>query len=916
MMLFILLLSVCGVRFPFNFIVTAIPRLNNLHRSPESILVVAKRDATFLTSDIQWGYPDLAGEFMIDTPIVYIPEGNFQGYANICFGGGNYLLVWKDERRKPDPGDIYGVIVSPAVEFDSSGIVICMEAGEQVNPSAAFGSSNYLVVWGDKRNDNGDIYGARVSMDGQVLDPYGIEICVAQGYQGRPSVAFDGTNYLVTWTKYIPDASDVYGARVSQEGVVLDPNGFVISSANSIQANPRVSFDDTNYLVVWMDKRSGNYDIYCTRVTTAGTVIDSVGIPIETTPAPCCWPSVAFGGSNYMVVWEDQTNQYRPDIYGARVSKDGVVLDTVSIPVSTAPNSQSGPVVAFDGTNYLIAWTDDRDHQWYPHIYAARVAGDGTVLDTLGIRITQAESYPMNRNPSVAFDGINYLVAWDKFRIGSASDIFGSRISVGGDVLDLAGINFSWASNTQILPSVLWDGTNYFAAWQDYRSISTEWDIYGKRMNQYGEFLDTVAIPISTAHSWQYGARVAFDGTNYLTVWMDFRSGFYYSIYGARVSQGGAVLDPAGILIDFTGVDLWYPKVAFGKDRYLVVYDDAADFFPECEGEVYGAMVTPEGNVVAHLNITHHVPYNQGGSGFTEVAFGASNYLVVWHDSRDDGRHFEIYGARISLQGTVLDHNGMRISLETGNKGYPAVGFDGKNYLVVWAWYDPYTGKWGIHGTRVSIDGEVLDPNAIVISSGMAPRWYPVVTFDGTNYLVCWCDQRNVDTDIYGARVTTSGEVLDPGGIPISIQPYDQYAPSIAKGPDDEFFITWYRFTPAPYSTERVWGLIYTIPGIEETTTLPICSPYLYIRPNPFGQSTVISYQLPETRGQKSEVRLSIYDLAGRLVKSFARLKPYHTVTISWDGTDDSGNRLPSGIYFCKLQVGDENLTKQVLLLR
>ncbi|MDI6841177.1 MAG: FlgD immunoglobulin-like domain containing protein, partial [bacterium] len=72
------------------------------------------------------------------------------------------------------------------------------------------------------------------------------------------------------------------------------------------------------------------------------------------------------------------------------------------------------------------------------------------------------------------------------------------------------------------------------------------------------------------------------------------------------------------------------------------------------------------------------------------------------------------------------------------------------------------------------------------------------------------------------------------------------------------------------------------------------------------------------------DLRLTIHDLAGRLVKSF-HLTNYPTnqlTTISWDGSDDSGKRLPSGIYFCKLftescgQVGDESLTKQLLLLR
>ncbi|MEO0227999.1 MAG: hypothetical protein ABIL70_08145, partial [candidate division WOR-3 bacterium] len=153
----------------------------------------------------------------------------------------------------------------------------------------------------------------------------------AANYQVSPSVAFDGTNYLVVWSDersgyYI---YDIYGARVSPNGVVLDPNGIPISTAANSQLYPSVAFDGTNYLVVWQDYRNNpdTSDIYGARVSQNGTVLDPSGIPISTAANYQVCPSVAFGGTNYLVVWQDyRNNPDTSDIYGARVSPNGVVL--------------------------------------------------------------------------------------------------------------------------------------------------------------------------------------------------------------------------------------------------------------------------------------------------------------------------------------------------------------------------------------------------------------------------------------------------------------------------------------------------------------------------------------------------------------------------------------------------------------
>src|SRR5262249_41502718 len=154
-----------------------------------------------------------------------------------------------------------------------------------------------------------------------------------------PAVAFDGTNYLVAWEDQRSASDlDIFGARVAKTGALRDAAGFAISTTDSLQFNSAIAFDGTNYLVVWQDHRAGtDYDIYGARVTKTGAVLDPGGIPISTAAHDQTGPKLAFDGTNYLVVWGDRRSN-NADIYGARVSTNGTVLDPSSIPISTASN--------------------------------------------------------------------------------------------------------------------------------------------------------------------------------------------------------------------------------------------------------------------------------------------------------------------------------------------------------------------------------------------------------------------------------------------------------------------------------------------------------------------------------------------------------------------------------------------------
>jgi len=99
--------------------------------------------------------------------------------------------------------------------------------------------------------------------------------------------------------------------------------------------------------------------------------------------------------------------------------------------------------------------------------------------------------------------------------------------------------------------------------------------------------------------------------------------------------------------------------------------------------------------------------------------------------------------------------------------------------------------------------------------------------------------------------------------------------------------------------------------------------PTLTISPNPFRTATRISVGIRvPLRGsgasfkdfQTEELGIRIYDGAGRLIRSFAlRNTPY---AIRWNGTDQTGQSVPSGVYFFRLNINDRIYTKQIIKLR
>ena len=371
------------------------------------------------------------------------------GRPAVASDGTDFLVVSCREIGA-EPG-VFGTIVSRA------GVVLtgfALGAVEPVfgcqgqRPAVTFDGSNYLVVFSRVTGTGSrEIVGNRVSPSGMLLDGADGFSIPSDAYP--EAIAFDGENYLFVGVSFDNSTlHDIVGAKVTQTGQVLDE--FPIFVAPGGQVMPAVAFDGANYLVVWSDTRSGSAvgpdaDIYGTRVTPAGVVLDPAGIPISTGAGPQASPGIAFDGTNYFVVWEDSRNgpgdfPPRIDIFGTLVSRDGTVLDgppdTGGIAINTVPVPKQHPVAAFDGTQYLVVWEESFFYDPPGGIFAARVSRAGELLDSPadapGLIIGTPSCFTCRFVfPSIAASGETLFLAWvnNTEVFDTAKDVVGVIVS-------------------------------------------------------------------------------------------------------------------------------------------------------------------------------------------------------------------------------------------------------------------------------------------------------------------------------------------------------------------------------------------------------------------------------------------------------------------------------------------------------
>ena len=320
-------------------------------------LVVWQQDYTY---DIVGRRLDTAGK-VLGTADIPLSASKYKASEPQSVSDGlQHYVVWRDQAKVGDVSNVFGTrVTATGTVATLGGKPVAVTTKSKTSLSVAASGINYLVTWNVNYSgvkNNRDVEGTTVSLKGSVTY-YSTKYVSGKQDQLSAHAASDGTNYLLAWIDYETGFSQVRAGLFKLDGT---PGTKVsICTNKQVKKDVRVVFDGTNYLVVWADARksTNKHDIYGARVTPKGTVLDKEGFPIAEAAGFQDQTRVARGGSNVMVVWRD--NRYGGlDIYGAAVTKGGKVLHKAGIPIAKGAAYQGRPSVAWDGKRFLVVWEE------------------------------------------------------------------------------------------------------------------------------------------------------------------------------------------------------------------------------------------------------------------------------------------------------------------------------------------------------------------------------------------------------------------------------------------------------------------------------------------------------------------------------------------------------------------------------
>jgi hypothetical protein len=293
---------------------------------------------------------------------------------------------------------------------------------------------------------------------------------------------------------------------------------------------------------------------------------------------------------------------------------------------------------------------------------------------------------------------------------------------------------------------------------------------------------------------------IARGADSYLVAWTETRAGGIESsdidVFAIRLDLNGDPIGPGPFVVCATGGVQWRPRVAWNGERWLVAFESQDPTPGYYQTNIRGVRVDADGTVLDAEPILL-VDDNQ----YCAVAGQAGEWLVTWPKYNTSGVGQSVMGRRLGNDGAFADAAPVALVTNTwwlvaanttltandeylvvttdwstnavkarrvGLNGLPignaftipsaSIATNGSEYYVTWL--ANYT---NLVGSRMTSTGTLMVPAGTLITNDYSTYYTSSASYDGAMWWVTWSAANLIRT----ARVSASGAVLDPGGVPV-----------------------------------------------------------------------------------------------------------------------------------------------------
>ena len=293
-------------------------------------------------------------------------------------------------------------------------------------------------------------------------------------------------------------------------------------------------------------------------------------------------------------------------------------------------------------------------------------------------------------------------------------------------------------------------------------------DVHGVRLEGSLHVIDDPAVVLQTSTPGQFAPSFAFDRQGYIAAWTEgIGETAAPRIWGHRLSTTGGLVDPASFRINTdVGVE---PLLTANPSHVVAVWSSQGTAFT---GAAAIASADPP-------TVTPFVSPATLADDFGVTSDG-SHSSIAWIDV-DCGTGLCARSVRmVELAASGTWSPTLTIAATMSPTACPpALAFNAEQYAVLWTDAASTDGERVLYGARVSADMALLDPTPkeLLRFRSRYPNGLPMdcgltVISMGDHFLFAWADVTNATEEVRLARLSHTLEVLDPGGVLASTQPY------------------------------------------------------------------------------------------------------------------------------------------------